>query len=90
MVYPGEIDMQMYFKLSCRSVPTLVTAGSIEAQRDANGYTNPNIHRRIEPQPVEAPAVKPYSYQFTIQNNCSYRLTNRYVHDEDSITSEVP
>ena len=90
MTYPDEVNMQTYFRIAHRQPPQLVEAGSIEEQRDAVGYTNPNLHRRIDPQEPSAPAVSPNTYKLSIQNNDSYRLTQVATHDEDSVVSEVP
>lgn len=90
MSYPDEINMQTYLRISHREPCHLIEPGSLEEQRDEIGYTNPNLHRRIDPQEPTAPMVKPNTYKLTIQNNNSYRLTQRHTHDEDSTTSEVP
>lgn len=90
MVYPDEIDMQAYFRFANKQSPKLIEAGSIEEERDEIGYTNPNLHRRIDPQTQTSPILSPNTYSFTIQNNQSYRLTHIHTHDEDSTTSEIP
>lgn len=64
--------------------------------RDALGFTNPNLHRRIDPHdppvaedPLNQEAL-PRSYNLQIQNVHSYRTTHINTHDEESVTSEIP
>lgn len=71
-------------------------ANETELARDALGFTNPNLHRRVDPQqpPIaEDPKnqeLLPRDYTFNIQNLRSYRTTHTNTHDEESIDSEVP
>jgi hypothetical protein len=64
--------------------------------RDALGFTNPNLHRRVEPHDpptAEDPRnqeVAPRGYQLNIQGVHSYRTTTINVHNEDSIYDETP
>ena len=71
------------------SVP--VVPNSEEAELDELGFTNPNLHRRIDPQdPVDLDAVSPNSYSIGIYGKHSYRTVTIHVHDEDSTSSEIP
>ena len=71
-------------------------ASEEDLARDELGFTNPNLHRRIDPQ--EPPVaddprnqeVAPRSYQLDVQNVHSYRTTTINVHDEDSTDDETP
>lgn len=71
-------------------------ASDEDLQRDELGFTNPNLHRRIDPQEPEiADSILnqeklPRGYQLTIQNVHSYRTTTINAHDEESIDSEIP
>lgn len=62
-----------------------------EQAKDDIGYTNPNLHRRVDPQqPTDPDKVKPDSYQLGIYGTNSYRTTTTYYHDEESTTCEIP
>ena len=55
--------------------------------RDEVGFTNPNLHRRVDPQLTDfnySAEFKPRSYQFQIQGYNSYRTTSIHTHDEDA------
>lgn len=71
-------------------------ADQVDMARDALGFTNPNLHRRVDPQDppkAEDPRnqeVAPRDYKLTIQNVHSYRTTQINVHDEESIYNETP
>lgn len=73
-----------------------VPADEYDKMRDDLGFTNPNLHRRIEPQdPPKADdplnqEVQPRDYSLNLQNVHSYRTTTINVHDEDSIYDETP
>lgn len=60
--------------------------------RDKLGYTNPNLHRRLEPQPPKdgSGEVAPRDYQIAKIAMNSYRTVVFHYHDEDSTTSEIP
>lgn len=58
--------------------------------RDANGFTHPYLHRRIDPQPQLEPEVKPRDYGLSIGGNNSFRTTKINTHDENSTTTEIP
>jgi hypothetical protein len=59
--------------------------GSAEAQADADGITNPNLHRRIAQGQVDG-----HSYSVGIYGLNSYRVDTFSNHDEDSDDSEIP
>lgn len=63
-----------------------------ERQKDIQGFTHPNLHRRIDPkQPKEGSGeVRPRDYTLGIYNVNSYRTTTINTHDEESTTSEIP
>lgn len=67
-----------------------------ELAKDTLGFTNPNLHRRIDPHdpPIvedpKAQELKPRDYELTIQHLHSYRTTTINSHDEESTYSEVP
>ena len=67
-------------------------ANDEDLQRDNIGFTNPNLHRRVDPQPPESDSdeVAPRDYMFAIQSTDSYRTTEIITHDEESVTSEIP
>ena len=68
------------------------------------GYTHPNLHRRIDPDPIipqgsDYPFVhydkdgNPYRQSVKIgvwDGINSYRTTTTHTHDEDSTTCEIP
>ncbi len=85
-----EFNMIRYLMLSGQQPAKLIEPNSIEAERDANRFTSPDLHRRIDPQSVEAPELLSRTYELSIRNKHSYRVTHVYTHDEDSIYSEVP
>lgn len=78
--------------------------------KDVIGFTNPNLHRRVNPQEPPEPTdpnydpkdptsvdrsylnreLKPREYELEIQGVHSYRTTTMFVHDEESITTEIP
>lgn len=67
-----------------------------DLERDELGFTNPNLHRRVDPQdPPTADdprnqEIAPRDYTLGIQNVHSYRTTTINVHDEESIYDETP
>lgn len=70
----------------------IVEPGSEEEQKDEQGITKPNLHRRIdnESTPLSPEEVKPDTYELSVGGVSSYRTTAHTIHDEDSETSEVP
>lgn len=65
---------------------------SSELARDAEGITNPNLHRRVDAQQPNSNLgeLSPRSYQFTVASRYSYRTTQIHLHEEDSTESELP
>ena len=68
-------------------------ASQEDLARDAHGFTNPNLHRRVdiqEPSP-ESGETAPRDYLIGVfdQTN-STRLTEIHYHDEESETCEIP
>ena len=63
-------------------------ANSADIARDELGYTNPNLHRRIDCDISET--NRPTEYSLLVGNVNSYRTTRVTLHDEDSTTTEVP
>ena len=63
---------------------TTVPAGSEEAQKDAAGYTNPNLHRRLTSDTGDT------EYAVGIFGLNSYRYVYTPTHDEESDESEIP
>lgn len=63
-----------------------------EQVKDEIGYTNLNLHRRIDPQQPEDPReALPRSYSMGVYDGInSYRTTTIYYHDEESTTCEIP
>ena len=62
-----------------------------EIQRDAVGFTHPNLHRRIDPQILtESNEYHPREYQLAINSLNSYRTTTIHSHDEDTELDEIP
>lgn len=71
--------------------PAKELSGS-ELEKDTNiGFTNPNLHRRVDPKsPVNPNETCTRDYSIGIYSTNSYRTTTVYLHDEDSIDSEIP
>lgn len=59
----------------------------VAASRDANGFTHPNLHRRIDTPPDGSINRK---YALGIYGLDSYRTVEYITHDEESTTSEIP
>ena len=72
---------------------TAVPADADDLARDSHGFTNPNLHRRIDPQ-QPAPDSKetaPRDYLIGVYDGLhSYRTETIHYHDEESTTSEIP
>lgn len=68
-------------------------ASQEDIERDEHGYTNPNLHRRVDPQePAEGSGeVAPRDYVIGVYDSTnSTRLTIINTHDEESTTCEIP
>lgn len=63
----------------------------IEQELDDRGFTNPNLHRRIDPkQPTDPDLVSPNDYSIGIYGVHSHRTVTLHTHDEESDDSEIP
>lgn len=97
---------QTRFLLAADSGSLLVTDSGIRliTNTPEYGYTNPNLHRRIETDP-DIPAGSNYPFVVYDKNGVpfkqsvvigvwdginSYRTTTTYEHDEESTTCEIP
>lgn len=66
-------------------------ASESELEKDKLGFTNPNLHRRINNDGhIIDPELKPRQYNLSISGYNSYRGVDITLHDEDSTTSEIP
>lgn len=60
-------------------------------QKDRQGFTHPNLHRRIKvDRTIGESEYLPREYELSVQGVDSYRLTKTFVHDEESTHSEAP
>lgn len=69
-----------------------VLATEEDIERDNVGYTNPNLHRRVDasnPEP-ESFEMKPRTYKFMRQGLNQLQLTEIYYQDDDSNEREIP
>lgn len=68
----------------------LATAEDLE--KDAEGITKPNLHRRIDDDlsELEPGEVAKDSHSLQVSGVNSYRSVEHYYHDEESTTSEIP
>lgn len=69
-----------------------VPANAEDLEKDAHGFTNPNLHRRVDPHqpPPESGEVAPREYELAIGNLDSYKTVKLVTHDEESTTCEIP
>lgn len=69
-----------------------VIADAEALDKDKVGFTHPNLHRRIDPQPPEEGSgeVRCRDYKLGVYGTNSYRTTVINTHDEESTTSETP
>lgn len=74
---------------------TKIDEGTDEYIKDQNGFTNPNLHRRVE-EPSEVSdsekeqGILDYKYNLGIYGFNSYRTTETITHSEVSDETEVP
>lgn len=55
------------------------------------GITNPNLHRRIKTtREIRTDEVAQREYSLSVRGVNSYRTTESFTHDEDSVTREIP
>lgn len=71
---------------------TKIEDDSVGKQKDDFGFTQPNLHRRIDPQKPSPNSieVKEREYNIGVYNLDSYRMTKINYHDEESTTDETP
>ena len=61
-----------------------------DIQRDIQGFTYPNLHRRVEPSRSEG-EVADRKYTIGIYDGLHSTVTvERFTHDEESTTCEIP
>lgn len=60
-----------------------VTPGSEEEAKDLIGYTNPNLHRR-----VDLDEIGNKSYKLTVNGVNSYKIVSETLHDDRFPTTE--
>ena len=66
-------------------------ADSEALAKDTRGFTNPNLHRRVETNPdIIEGEVSQRVYNLYMTGLYSYRTTKKTYHDEESTTSEIP
>ena len=62
----------------------MVPANATDLVKDRIGFTNPNLHRRIDSE-------TPEKYHIGVHDNMhSYRTVDTGGHDEESTTCEIP
>lgn len=69
-----------------------VLASEEDKIRDVNGFTNPNLHRRVElhaPDPLSK-ELKPRTYKFNRHSVYESQLMEQHYHDEENNESEIP
>ena len=61
-------------------------------ERDEHGFTNPNLHRRVDPQPPEegSDELAPREYSLGLYGSNSYRTTTITTHSESATDSDIP
>lgn len=60
-------------------------------QKDEQGLTHPNLHRRIKTnKTVGEDEYLPREYELSVRGVDSYRSTKTFIHDEESTTTETP
>ena len=62
----------------------VVPGKELEQLKDDNGFTHPNLHRRVDPGDPELPEVLPRKYGLEIANLNSYRTTHVITNKEDT------
>lgn len=67
-----------------------VLADESELAKDAEGITNPTLHKRVDPQPQPEPEIAPRQYGLAVAGVMDYRTVIKTTHDENSTTSEIP
>lgn len=67
-----------------------VLADETALQKDEQGFTHPNLHRRVDITTAVAPEVANREYDLAIRGVSSYRTTTSFTHDEEATTTEMP
>lgn len=68
-----------------------VLADSVALKKDKDGFTNPNLHRRIKVKKTTGKdEYLPREYELSVRGVDSYRSTKMFIHDEESTTTETP
>lgn len=67
-----------------------VPANAEDLRKDAEGITNPNLHRRIDNEvtPVAPGEVEPDSYEVSVSVVNSYRTVKRNTYTENPVEGE--
>ena len=66
-----------------------VIADAYELEKDAAGFTHPNLHRRIVDEPLLEPdGVVSKSYELEIQGLDSYRAVHTAYHNEEETNAD--
>lgn len=66
-----------------------ISATEEDLIRDENGFTHPNLHRRIDPELVDG-EFKPREYRISVSGTHSYRTTETFLYDMDENPDEIP
>lgn len=71
--------------------PAYTPLNDYDIFREYIGYTNPDLHRRIDQNGYfEEPSIEPEKYEIGIRGIYSYRGTDKTYHDEKSRYDETP
>lgn len=86
----GGIHMSEYAIANYQGPAKL--AAEEDLRKDNTGFTNPNLHRRVNPTQPSASSkeVKPREYKFMRQSVYQLQTTEKFYHDDDSDESETP
>lgn len=104
---PGELEKEQLNCIITTDAGDILTADSGDVLLGdvlGTGFTNPNLHRRVDDEAIFEPDVdypfsprdpngNPYkqSVVFGVWDRInSYRTTTTYEHDEESTTCEIP
>lgn len=67
-----------------------VLADETALQKDEQGFTHPNLHRRVDATTIVPHEVAIREYDLAVRGVSSYRTTTSFTHDEESHTAEAP
>ena len=78
------------FPATGHGVATIATPK--DEEKDLLGFTAPDLHRRVyDDTPTDPSEALPRKYTFGILDGVnSYRMEERFYHDEESTTCEIP